>query len=144
MIRCLHCSMQFSETPRTGTILGQTEEQRLAALVEKLGMHLQMAHQGELLTIQMLSATMAGVAILCQFDGLSAGLQGQRAKSAASLSAVIRRVLTDEDIEGIVRKRELYHSEVARLLREMRDWLAYSDILAPSAPLEPSNVGAMK
>jgi hypothetical protein len=142
--------MQFSSADGP-LILGQSEEQKLAKLVEKLGTHLKLAHPAELRTVQLLAAEMAGLTILCQFNtGVDEGLKQKRTLSAAHIHQCVRRVLLDEDLEKQVHKlwarftaTEAYtgpgaYAEVLALLKQMRDGLNYSDVLE-AAP-EPTGV----
>ena len=134
MIQCIHCRMQFKAEQGT-VILGQSEEQKLSALAERLGTHLRMAHQQHFMEIAMLQAEMAGFAVFSQFNQLPESATARRTLSAAAIQKCVNRVLLDEDIERIVLQESLKEpgvpfvtERVVSLLKQMRDWLQYSDV----------------
>jgi len=129
--------MQFKESGGP-VILGQTEDQKLAAIVDKVGTHLRMAHPKVFEETGVLAMEMAGYAILCQFETADEKINARRLKSAKFLYPSVARVLPDEDIDRIVKNRlsalpgeggqtMLFQHEVVGLLRQMRDWLQYQD-----------------
>jgi hypothetical protein len=153
MITCLHCKREFALKPKGPVLLGQSDEQKLAAAVQTLGEHIQKAHPAEWQGIAMMSAEMVAFMMLCQFDfvgQLTPDLKAKRDASAALLNRATRRVLTDEDIEKQVQKlitETICHFDpakvpdlvylhapadharesIALLLRQMRDFLYYVD-----------------
>lgn len=113
-------------------ILGMIPEQKLAALVERLGGHLAMAHTDAWSYLQQLTLEAAAFGVLAQFQLSDQAANERRGQSAAMLQQMVRRVLSDEDIERLVRKHfgaDALVPKISGFVRDMRDWLWYSDVL---------------
>lgn len=140
MITCLHCRMQFTENEKT-PIVGLSEEEKDAHLIAKLGKHLELAHRTEMGTVAAVIGLMGTVTILCQFGGPSERLKRARTQGCAQVSQIVRRVLLDSDLQHQIRRHDAIEltgpvsrswsdDEVLNVLRQMREWLYYSDVVA--------------
>jgi hypothetical protein len=136
MITCLWCGTQFPEHEGV-PILGQKPEDKLVQRIGKIAEHLKGRHLDKLQEVMTLQATLGGLAIMCNCRSDEALFNQKRLEAAASISRLLSRPLSDEDIEKRAAKfcqgGFAIQQQAAALLRQMRDYLEYRDILQPSA-----------
>lgn len=148
MITCIHCHNQLhaGKDEAGRPILGLTDDQKLMDLIQRATEHLKLCSRDELQKAVLLGSNLTTLLIVCSFESDDPYWCQKRMTAAAQLNAFTRRVLTDEDIESLVRKTftrsALFHGyveieDIVAFTRQMRDYLHYTDVLRPPAAASP-------
>lgn len=130
-------------------IVGRSEAEKLQDLLGRLRQHMEMQHPEQYTMAALMADRTLAFGVLVNFAIPDGPVALWRTQAAATVHQLVGRQLPNERIlqaverypirlEGRQEFRRRARLEIAALVRQMRDWLNYADVLQATASERPA------